>query len=162
MCFSTDNNKYKSFHGKPYFLFPDVLKRLSFRNIVLEYISCIIRKDDISYSRKYDLTPWTENERWFFSKKHLEIWYFLQVFWKDSLFKKTALERDLSCIIWKDGIYFLRNTIFFLWTEKGRWSFSRNTRRHDIFCVYVQALWTWCLAPPPKKIKEDPLQQKYT
>ena len=139
VCFSTANSKYKSFHGKPYFLFPDVLKRWSFQNVVLEYdISCIMRKDDISYSRKYDLTTCTENERWSFSKKHMEIWYFLQVFWKDNLFKKTALEHVLSCIICKDGIFFPR--IYFLWTEKGRWYFSINTRRHDIFCVYVQAL----------------------
>ena len=45
-----------SLHGKTYFLFPDVLKRWSFQKIVLEYdLSCIIGKDNISFSRKYDL-----------------------------------------------------------------------------------------------------------
>ena len=33
--------------------------------------------------------------------------------------KKIALEYDLSCIIWKDGIFFPEN-IFFLWSENGR------------------------------------------
>ena len=41
-----------------------VLKRWSFQKIALEYgLSCTIGKDDITFSRKYDLTPWTENER---------------------------------------------------------------------------------------------------
>ena len=39
-----------------------------------------------------------------FLKKHMEIWSFLKMFWKDGLFKKIALEYDLSWIIWKDGI----------------------------------------------------------
>ena len=46
-----------SLHGKSYFLFPDALKRWSFqKKIALEYdLSSIIGKDDISFSRKYDL-----------------------------------------------------------------------------------------------------------
>ena len=51
---------------------------------------------------------------------------------------KIALEYDLSCVIWKDGISFLpENMSFFLWTESERWSFSRNTLKYDIFCIYV-------------------------
>ena len=52
------NIQSKSLHGKPYFLFPDVLKRWYFQKIALEHdLSCIIGKDDISFSGKYDLTP---------------------------------------------------------------------------------------------------------
>ena len=65
----------------------------------------LIRKNDSSFSRKYDLNSWTENERWSFSKKYMEMWYLYQMFWKDGLFKKIALEYDLSCIIWKDGFF---------------------------------------------------------
>ena len=36
---------------------------------------------------------------------------------------------------------------------RDRWSFSRNTRKHDIFCVHVQVLQTWRHAPLPKKIR---------
>ena len=39
---------------------------------------------------------------------------------KDGLSKKVALEYDLSCIIWKDGIVFPENIIFFLWRENER------------------------------------------
>ena len=69
-------------------------------------------------------------------KNYMEIWYFLQMFWKNGLSKKIAMEYDLSFVIWKDGI-FLSENIFFLWTENERWSFSRNTWKYDIFCIYV-------------------------
>ena len=45
--------------------------------------------------------------------------------------------------IWKDGFFFPENVIFFLSTENERWSFSRNTWRYDIFCIYVQMLQIW-------------------
>ena len=31
--------------------------------------------------------------------------------------KSAAPEHDLSCIIWKDGIFFPENMIFFSWAE---------------------------------------------
>ena len=44
--------------GKPCFLFQDVLKDGLSKKIALEYDpSCIIGKDDISFSRTFDLTP---------------------------------------------------------------------------------------------------------
>ena len=90
-------------HGKHIFFFRTSWKDGLSKKLTLEFdLSCIIGKNDISFSRN---TPWTENERWSFRK--------------DCLFEKIALEYDLSCIIWKD--------IYFLWTENGRWSFSRNT-----------------------------------
>ena len=33
--------------------------------------------------------------------------------------------------------FFSKNMIFFLLMENERWSFSRNTWRYDIFCIYV-------------------------
>ena len=50
---------YFTLHWKPYFLFPDALKRWSFqKKDALEYdLSCINGKDDISFSQKYDLIP---------------------------------------------------------------------------------------------------------
>ena len=34
--------------------------------------------------------------------------------------KRAALGYDLSCIIWKDGIFFPENMIFFPWAERER------------------------------------------
>ena len=40
--------------------------------------------------------------------------------------KRAAPAHDLSCIIWKDGIFFPENMIFFPWAGSERQSFSRN------------------------------------
>ena len=40
---------------------------------------------------------------------------------------------------------------FFPWTGSQGWPFSRNTWKHDIFCVHVWVLQTWCPAPCQKK-----------
>ena len=100
------------------------------KKIPLEYDhSCIIRKDDISFSRKYHLVLWTENERWWFSKKKfMEIWYFPQVFWKYSVSKKISLEYHLSFIIWKDVFFFRR---------KMKDDLSQEIHRNMIFSVYL-------------------------
>ena len=45
--------------------------------------------------------------------------------------KSAAPAHDLSCIIWKDGIFFPENMIFFSWTESERRPFSGNTWKHD-------------------------------
>ena len=47
----------------------------------------------------------------FNKKKYMEIWYSLQIFWKDSLSKKITLE--YSCIIRKDSISFSQKIYFF-------------------------------------------------
>ena len=45
--------------------------------------------------------------------------------------KSAAPEHDLSCIIWKDGIFSPENMIFFSWAESERRPFSGNTWKHD-------------------------------
>ena len=50
--------------GNNIFFFQTSWKDGFSKKIALEYdLSCIIGKDNISFSRKYDLTRWTENER---------------------------------------------------------------------------------------------------
>ena len=61
---------------------------------------------------------------------NMEIWNFLQTFWKDVLFKMG-----------RPGT----------WTVSERWPSSRNTCKYDIFCVDVRVLQTWCHASLPKK-----------
>ena len=75
--------------------------------------------------------------------------------------KGIALEYDLSCIIWKDGIFSRKHDIFFL---DGKWEVILLKKYTEIwyFCVHVQALQTWCHTPLPKKIKDDLISQKYT
>ena len=65
--------------------------------------------------------------------------------------KRAGPGHDLSRIIWKDGIFSPKNTIFFCWAGSQRWPFLRNTWKYDIFCVHVWGLKTWCHDLLPKK-----------
>ena len=153
-----------SLNGKSYFLFPDVLKRWSFQkklhwNMIFLLLSRKIKflfpenmmlylrrkmKDDLSQknTRKYDI--------------------FFKLSEKMVFPKRAGPAHDPSCIIWKDGIFFPENMMFFLVGRNERRSFSGNTWTYDIFCVDVRVLQTWCHAPLSKKIKDCLIPQKYT
>ena len=57
----------------------------------------------------------TLDRKWkiIFLKKYTEIWYFLQAPEKMVFRNRTASAHDLSCIIWKDGIFFPKTLSFF-------------------------------------------------
>ena len=107
------------------------------KKIGMEYdLSCIIGKDDISFSRKYDLTPWTENERWSFSKKYVEMWwYFLQMFWKDGLFKNCA--GIWSFLYYLERWYFFPKIWYFFLGKKMKEDLSQGIHGNMIFSVYT-------------------------
>ena len=73
---------------------------------------------------------------WSFSKKYMEIWYFLQMFWKDGLSKKIALEYDLSCIIRKNGISFSRKNDIFSIHENWKKIFFKKYMK-IWYCLYI-------------------------
>ena len=50
--------------------------------------------------------------------------------------KKIALEYDLSCIIWKDSIFFPGKYCFFF-GRKIKVDLSQEIRKYDIFCIHV-------------------------
>ena len=62
-----------------------------------------------------------------FLKKHMEIWYILQTFWKDGFSNKIVLEYDFSYIIRKHGILFSRK--YDIFSTDGKWNmiFLKNT-----------------------------------
>ena len=59
-------------------------------------------------------------------KKYMEIWYILQMFWKDGLSKRIALEYDLSYIMRKDGISFSRKYDIFFMDKKWKMIFLKK------------------------------------
>ena len=123
------------------------------KKITLEYnLSCIIRKDDVSFSQKYDLILYTQKERRSFSKKYLEIWCFLQIFWKDGLSKKFTPEHDLFCNIWKDGISFFQKIwYFFFWQKMKKVDLYQKTRGNIILSVYMRRRYRHDIALLTKK-----------
>ena len=125
-------------HGKPCFLFPDVLKRWSFqKNPAGTWSLLYYRK------RGYFFFPKT----WTYSIDGKRKMIFLEKnSWKCDIFYKCSEKMVFSKMLHWDMIflvlsgkivYFFRENIFFPWTENERWSFSRNTWKYDIFFIYV-------------------------
>ena len=114
--------KFFSLHGKPYFVFRNVLKRWSFQKIAPEYdLSCIIRKDDISFPRKYDLVLYVENERLYFFKKSTRKYdIFFKCSEKTVFPKKSHWNMIILLSSGKMTFLFPPKKICFLWTENER------------------------------------------
>ena len=132
------------------FLFQTSWKDGLSKKIALEYdLSCITGKDHVSFSRKYDLTPQTENERWSFSKKDAESLYFLQTFWKDGLFKKghTGTWSFLYYLEWWH--FFPENLILFLGQEASD-DLSQETHGNMIFLFIRKGVTNLVSCPSAK------------
>ena len=110
--------------GKVMFLFPE--------NMILHLRRKM--KDDLSQKNtwKYDI--------------------FFKLSGKMVFSKRAGPGHDLSCIIWKDGIFSRKHDILSL-GRKSEMTFLKNTWKYDIFCVQLLVLKTWCHAPLPKKSK---------
>ena len=123
-----------SLHRKPYFPFPDVLRRWSFQKNCAGIWSFLYYRE-----RWYFFFPkiwsYTLDGKWkmIFLKKYTEIWYFLQAFWKDGLFKKGRAG-TLSFLYYLERwcFFFPENIIFFPWAGSERRSFSGNIWKHDV------------------------------
>ena len=90
----------------------------------------------------------------FLKKKYTEKWYFLQMFRKDGLFKKDCAWTWYFLYYLERWYLFPENMIFFPLRDLfSFFPFSRNTWRHNIFCVHVNVLRTWCQVSLPKTPK---------
>ena len=77
-----------SLHEKPYFLFPDVLKRQSFQKKLRWNMIILVSGKMIFLFLENMILPPGRKMKDDLSQK-MEIWYFLQMFWKDGLSKKA-------------------------------------------------------------------------
>ena len=152
-----------SLHGKSYFLLPDVLKRWSFQknlhwNMIFLLLSRKIifllpenmmlylrrkMKDDLSQknTRKYDI--------------------FFKLSEKMVFPKRAAPAHDLSCIIWKDGIFFPKTWYFFP-GQKVRGGLSQEIHGNMTFLCTRTGVTNVAPRPSVKKIKDGLIPQKYT
>ena len=127
-----------SLHGKPYFLFPDVLKRWSFQKNPAGTWSFLYYRERW-YFFFLKIWPYTLGGKWkmfFLKKKYTEIWYFLQTFWKVGLFKKgrAGTWSFLYCLRrW----YFSPQTRYFFLAQKVRDDLPQEIRGNMIFSVYT-------------------------
>ena len=121
------------------------------KKIALEFdLSCIIGKDDISISRKYDLTP-RRKMKDDLSQKNTQKYDIFSKCSENMVFSiRIVPGHDLSCTIWKGGIFFPKTWYFFPGrkTREG-WPFSRNARKH------VFSIWYVPPSPPHPPAKKN-------
>ena len=104
--------------------------------IALEYdLPCIIGKDDISFSRKYDLTPWTENKRWSFSKTTPKYDIFCRCSEKMVFSKNYALCNTF--LYYQGRWYFFPEKMTFFFGRKTKDHISQEINGNTIFSVYT-------------------------
>ena len=84
------------------------------------FLFCIIDKDDISFSRKYDFTPRRKTQDDPSQKNTPKYDIFFKCSEKMVFSKRIALGYDLSGTIWKGCIFPPENMITFPWTENER------------------------------------------
>ena len=128
-----------SLHGKPCFLFTDVLKRYSFqKNCTGIWSFLYYRERWYSFLPKiwsHHLSPRRKMKNHLSQKNYMEIWYFFQMFWKDGLFKKDHAG------IWSFFYYletwycFPLNMVFFPWMENERNDLSQKIHGNMIFSI---------------------------
>ena len=133
-----------------------------YKRIALKYhLSCIIRKDDISFSWKYDLTP-RRKMKGDLSQKSTRTY---DIFFKRSekmemvFSKRVALGHDLSCIIWKDGIFSRKHDIFSL---GGKWEMIFLKKYMEIWYFLCTRTGVTNVAPRPSFKKKSKMVLSYT
>ena len=108
------------------------------KKIVMKYdLSCIIGKNDISFFRKYDLTLRRKMKDDLCQKKYTEIWYFLQMFWKDGLFKRDYYAGLWSLLYYLERWYFFPKTWYFFLGRKVRGKLFQEIHGNMKFYVYT-------------------------
>ena len=106
---------------KTIFFFPNIFKRCSFQKIALDYdLACIIKKDDISFSRKYNLIFYAQKERWSFSKSNWKYHVFFKYFKKMIFPNNSHLNMIFFYNIWKDSTAVFHK-IWYFFFEDGKW-----------------------------------------
>ena len=104
-------------------------------------------KDDLSQKKKKKK-----------KEKNTGIWYLIQMFWKDDLFKKDWSSKLYFLYYQERWYFFPENMVFSPWTE--------NEGERTYLKKYIET-WYFLLdifhtVPEKKKIKDDPILQKYT
>ena len=128
----------------------------------LEYdLSCIIGKDHVSLSRKYDLNLRRKMKDDLFQKNTGKYDIFFRSSEKKVFSKRAAPGHDLSCIIWKDGIFFPKTRFFSLGQEISDY-LSQEKHGNMVFSVYTYGCYKPVVKPPCQKKSKMVLSRKNT
>ena len=148
----------QSLHGKPNFLFPDVLERWSFQKnrAGIWSFSYYWERSCFSFS-KYDLNLRRKMKDDLFQKNTRKYDIFFRPPEKKVFSRKAASGHDLFCIIWKDGFFFPKTRYFFL----GRKPATTFLKKYmEIFSVYTRGCYRPGVTPPCQKKSRMALSRK--
>ena len=128
-------------------------------NMVILHISWLQLSGKIFFSENMMLLPDEKLKMVFLKKKkYTEIWYLLQIFWKYGLFKKDCAETWYFLYHLERRYFFSgKHGIFSLDGKRERGDLSQEIHGNMIF-----SNWYAPLQKKKKKIKDDPILQKYT
>ena len=104
--------------------------------LVYDLSSSIIWKDDISFSRKYDLILWTENERWSFSKNNGNM-IFSSNTPKRWYFQKKSPWNMVFLVLSGKIVFFPRKIWYFFFGRKMKDDLPKEIHGNMIFSVYM-------------------------
>ena len=130
---SSTQSDSSSLHGKPYFLFPDVLKRWSFqKNCAGIWSFLYYRERPCFFFPK--IRSDTLDGQWkmiFLKKKIHGNMTFSSNFLKRRSFQKGPRRDMIFLVLSGKMVFFPENMILFPWAESERRPFSGNTWKHD-------------------------------
>ena len=139
---------------KHIFFFRTSWKDVLSKKIAQEYdLFHIIEKDHVSLSRKYDLNLRRKMKDDLFQKNARKYDIFFRSSEKKVFSKRSSPGHDLSCIIWKDGIFFPKAWYFFL-GQKASDDLSQEIHENMIFSVYTCMCYKTGVTPPAKNNEE--------
>ena len=150
------SNSYRTAR-KTIFSFSKRFENMVFpKKIALEYISCIIRKDDISFSRKYDLILDTKWKMIFLKKKKKKT--------GNMIFSSDVLERwSFQEICAWTQYYFFQKIWYFCFGRKMKEDDFIIKRVEIWYFLYIYVGVTSMTSPLPQQKDKDALvPKKYT
>ena len=112
-------------------------------------LSRIIGKDHVSLSWKYDLNPRRKMKDDLFQKNTRKYNIVFRPPEKKIFSRRTAPGYDLSCIIWKDGIFFPKTWYFFSLGRKPATTFRKEYMEIWYFLCTRVGVTNLMSRPPP-------------
>ena len=153
----------KKIHGNIMFS-SNVLKRWSFQKNHTGIWSFLLHYLERWYFIFPKIWYYSLDRKWkmiFLKKIHVNSGIFFKCPEKMFFPENIALEYDLSCIIWKDDIFF-KNLWYFFFGRKMNGNLSQEIYGKMIFSVYMYKCYKYDITLLHKKIKDDLHSKKYT
>ena len=126
------------------------------KKIALEYdLSCIVGKDHVSFPNKMILHLRRKMKGDLSQKKYTKIWHFIQIFWKDGLFKKGRRWDMIFLVLSGKMVFFPWKHDIFPLGRKWEMTFLKKYMEIWYFLCTRTGVTNIVSRPSPKKKKRN-------